>query len=215
MSKKTLKTKTRKLFHGDKILWAGLIFFSIPVLILLFILFQSSLSTGKVIEGNRFKNDLDPSITSSLIETTQTQIEGVNDVENSSITLKAATLMVSVQVSSTNVNEDFVKIAANVVNVLNQNIPLATYFTSTDTKKMYDLQIDIYNTVSSSDDSIQFHTILVKNANMLEYSVQDVSTALNPTLAEELRAAVEAKNNPTDTTLPTGGSETEAPSTTQ
>lgn len=213
MTKRSIKTKG--LFHGDKILWAGLVFFSIPVLILAIILLQSSLGTGKVIEGNRFKNDLDPKITSSLIQTTQEQLNAMANVEAATVTLKAATVMVEIQLESTVKNEDIPAITKTLTDIVNQTLPITTYFTATDTMKMYDLQVDVYTTVSKTDSKVVFHTILTKNANMLDWTIQDVSTAVNPTLAEELRAAMEAKNNPTETTVPSGGSETEAPATTQ
>lgn len=205
----THRQKVKKLYKGDKILWAGLIFFSIPVLVLIVILIQSSLGTGKVIDGSRFKNDLSPEITQALIQETQTDLEGLDKVNMVSLNLKAATLMIEVKLDSTLKNEDFVKKATEIVNTIDVNLPINTYFTSTDTMKMYDLQVDLYNTVSETDSTVQFHTILIKNGNMLEWSIQDVSTALNEELAQQLRDAVEAKNNPTETTptTPTEGTE--------
>lgn len=215
-------TSTRKvhqgfltqLFKGNKILWAGLVFFSIPLLILAVILLQSSLATGKVIEGNRFNNDLDPEITKDLISTTQTDLEGL-DVLNVEINLHAATLLVTLQVDSTVDETKFADLATSAVEVIDQDIPLLTYFTSSDSKKMYDLQIDVYNL--ASDNTVNLHTILTKNANMLTFSIQDVSTAVNPELAAELIAEMEAKNNPvesTETTIPTDSTDSSNTTTT-
>lgn len=211
----THRQKVKKLYKGDKILWAGLIFFSIPVLVLIVILIQSSLGTGKVIDGSRFKNDLSPEITQALIQETQTKLESLDKVNTVSLNLKAATLMIEVKLDSTLKNEDFVKKATEIVNTIDVNLPINTYFTSTDTMKMYDLQVDLYNTVSETDSTVQFHTILIKNGNMLEWSIQDVSTALNEELAQQLRDAVEAKNNPTEPTTPTTPTEGTESTTTQ
>lgn len=211
----THKQKVKKLYKGDKILWAGLIFFSIPVLVLIIILIQSSLGTGKVIAGSRFNNDLSPEITDTLIKDTKTTLEGLTQVSEVKLNLKAATLMVEVKLDSSLKNEEFAKKGAEIINTIDLKLPILTYFTSTDTMKMYDLQVDLYNTVSETDTTVQFHTILVKNGNMLEWTIQDVSTALNEELAQQLRDAVEAKNNPTESTTPSTPSEGSESTTTQ
>lgn len=196
----------QKLLKGNGILWAGLVFFSIPVLILVVILLQSSLATGNVIEGNRFNNDLNPEITSTLIEETKSSLEGL-EFDSVSVNLHAATLLITLKASPNLESIEFADLAVSVVEVIDEHIPLTTYFSASDAKKMYDLQVDIYN-VNANDDSVNLHTILTKNANMTEWSIQDLSTAINPELAAELIAAMEEKNNPTtDTSIPTDSSD--------
>ncbi len=199
-----------KIFKGNGVLWAGLIFFSIPLIILAVILLQSSLATGNVIEGNRFNNDLDPAITDSMLENTTTNLEAL-DVQTVSVNLHAATLIISIKVDPELTSEDFALIATDAVEVVDNNIAIDTYFTSTDSKKMYDLQIDVYN-LGMADENVNLHTILTKNGNMTEWSIQDVSTAVNPDLAAELIAAMEAKNNPVEeetTNIPTDSTDSE------
>ena len=183
-----------KIFKGNKIFWAGLVFFSIPVIILLVILLQSSLATGNVIEGNRFNNDLDPEITEAMLTNVTSDLESL-DVQSVSVNLHAATVIVSIKVDPELLTEDFADIATQAVEMIDSAISIDTYFTSTDSKKMYDLQIDVYN-MSMANDSVNLHTILTKNGNMSEWAIQDVSTAVNPDLAAELLTAMEAKNNP-------------------
>lgn len=196
----------QKLLKGNGILWAGLVFFSIPVLILVVILLQSSLATGNVIEGNRFNNDLDPEITSTIIEETKSSLEAL-EFDSVSVNLHAATLLVTLKASPNLESIEFADLAVSVIEVIDEHIPLTTYFSASDAKKMYDLQVDIYN-VNANDDSVNLHTILTKNANMTEWSIQDLSTAINPELAAELIAAMEEKNNPTtDTSIPTDSSD--------
>ena len=198
--------KIKVNLKSDGILWAGLIFFSIPVLILVVILLQSSLQTGKVIEGNRFNNDLNPEISKSVLETLKNELMALDGHVVSEVNLEAATLMINVEVDASYDQEAFVETASKIYTLVEEALPISTYFTSSDSMKMYDLQIDVYN--RNTDKSINLHTILTKNANMLSYQIQDVSTALNPTLAEELRAAVEAKNNPVEeSSVPTESTE--------
>ena len=79
MGKKPMTTRKTKLkrklkaLNSDRILWIGLVFFMVPVLIIGIILLQSSLGTGKVIAGNRFSGDLDPAITTQLITEAETK----------------------------------------------------------------------------------------------------------------------------------------------
>jgi hypothetical protein len=198
--------KIKVNLKSDGILWAGLIFFSIPVLILVVILLQSSLQTGKVIEGNRFNNDLNPEISKSVLETLEERIQGLEGYVSSEVSLEAATVIISVELNSDIDQEGFVQMVGELYTFVDETLPISTYFTSSDSMKMYDLQIDVYN--RNADESINLHTILTKNANMLDIHIQDVSTALNPELAEELRAAVEAKNNPVEeTSVPTESTE--------
>lgn len=198
--------KIKVNLKSDGILWAGLIFFSIPILILVVILLQSSLQTGKVIDGNRFNNDLNPEISTSVLDTLENDILNLENHVNAELSLEAATLMISVELASTLDQAAFVEKVAEVYSLVDSALPISTYFTSSDSMKMYDLHIDVFN--RNSDESILLHTILTKNANMLAYQIQDVSTALNPELAEELRAAVEAKNNPVEkTSVPTESTE--------
>jgi hypothetical protein len=198
--------KIKVNLKSDGILWAGLIFFSIPVLVLVVILLQSSLQTGKVIEGNRFNNDLNPEISDSVLETLDQRIQGLEGYVSSEVSLEAATLIISVEFNASIDQEGFVQRVTELYTFVEEALPISTYFTSSDSMKMYDLQIDVYNRLS--DNTINLHTLLTKNANMLEMHIQDVSTALNPTLAEELRAAVEAKNNPVDkSSVPTESTE--------
>lgn len=206
----------KKLFRGNKILWAGLIFFSIPLIILAIILIQSSLATGNVIEGNRFNNDLNPEITQTLVSEVEASLNSF-DVESVSVNLKAATLRVTLQLSPVISEENFALMATEAIEKVDSILPLDTYFTSSDAKKMYDIEINVYNTISANDDTVLYHTILLKNGNMETWSIQDLSTALNPELAAELLAAMEAKNNPveadTTTNIPTDAQATESTTT--
>lgn len=216
-NQKTTKKHSKlfnKVFKGNGILWAGLIFFSIPLIILAVILLQSSLATGNVIEGNRFNNDLEPEITSAMLDNVTSSLEEL-DVQTVNVSLHAATLIVTLKVDPALEAESFADIATEAVELVDSHIAIDTYFTSTDAKKMYDLQIDVYN-LSMSDDSVNLHTILTKNGNMSTWAIQDVSTAVNPDLAAELIAKMEAKNNPVEetTNVPTDSTNAENTDTT-
>ena len=65
-------------------------------------------------------------------------------------------------------------------------MPVSTYFTATDSKKMYDLSINVYNYVKEDDDNMIYY-ILTKNSKMSDYSIQCVSEPVDEELAKDLR----------------------------
>ena len=65
-------------------------------------------------------------------------------------------------------------------------LPIGTYFTSGNGKKMYDLAINVYNFIKKDDESMIYY-ILTKNAMMDGESIQCVSEPLDADLAAELR----------------------------
>lgn len=66
---------------------------------------------------------------------------------------------------------------------INGVVPFTDYFTSTDTKKMYDLEVNFIDQVG---DTRTTFIQVVKNANMDTFSVQDLLTPVNPELAQQL-----------------------------
>ncbi|MEI7667564.1 MAG: hypothetical protein WCI62_01035 [Erysipelotrichaceae bacterium] len=187
------KFKFPQLKFSTIILIMGFLFLLIPLGVLASIILQSSSKTGNVILGNRYKNDLDPAITQANITAIQTALSSTTNVENVTIDLKSATLRITIDALDTITSENMVLLASTMLNTIQSTLPIETYFTSTDSKKMYDLEITLYNStvlVESETFTLKMF-ILTKNASMEAFAIQDVSTARNPTLAEELRAALE------------------------
>lgn len=175
------------------VLILGFLFLLIPMGVLASILMQSSSKTGNVILGDRYKNDLNPAITKDNITTIQTALSSTANVEKVTIDLKSATLRITIDAIDTISSENMVLLASGMVTTIQTTLPFETYFTATDSKKMYDLEITLFNssTLEESETFTFRMFILTKNASMAAFAIQDVSTARNPTLAEELRAALE------------------------
>ena len=95
--------------------------------------------------GNRYDGDLDPAITRSMLEQVESTVKNVPGIEKAFTSMPTATLRVyadiaddaNAEAASAKANE----IYAAVASVLDPNV----YFTQTDTKKMYDLEIHVYN----------------------------------------------------------------------
>jgi hypothetical protein len=179
-----LKKHFKFKFTFSNIVFAlGIAFILIPSLVIGIILLQSTLQTGSVITGNRFNNDLEPAITSDLIGLTEDAINTLSDVSVNEINLKAATLRITLTIPSGLQEEDRLELVQSTLDKVNGVIPFTEYFSATDTKKMYDLELNFIDKVG---DTKTTYIQVVKNANMDTWSIQDLLVPMNPELAQQL-----------------------------
>jgi hypothetical protein len=198
MTQKTKKTKKRRRISvASVILVLGIVILMIPVFTFAYLLYGATMGTGTPLFGNRFANDLNPAISKTQISTLQTTIKGLANVEGDVVDLKAATLRISVDTLDT-LDEAGVKaLASQIYDTVQTVVPLQTYFTSDEIKKMYDLEIHVFNLKDGKDKPGYFYFIITKNANMEKFEIQEVSKPLNPQLAQELRDALNKAQTPT------------------
>ncbi len=194
MTQKTQPKRRKKIKFtvSSVILLIGLIVFLVPTSIFGWFLYQSSAKTGNALFGNRFSNDLNPAITATQISTLKDTLKASANVENVEVNLKAATLRISIDATDALAAADLSALSLASANIVKAVLPIETYFTATDVKKMYDLEINVYNLKDGKDKAGYVYFILVKNANMATWTVQDVSKAVNQALADELRAEMAA-----------------------
>ena len=198
-----IKTKKKKMSKGGIVLLVGIIVILIPCLIFGGILLSAALETGKPVSGSRFNNDLNPSISNSNTKSLETTISAMSGVESCEIVLKSAQYRVNVNTTDSLSDSQIKDLAVDVYNAVNTALPISTYFTSTDSEKMYDLSINVYNYISENDDTMIYY-ILTKNSNMDTYSLQCVSSAVDEDLAAELRGET---SNSSESTNEESGSE--------
>ena len=113
------------------------------------------------------------------------------------INLKAATLRITVTIPSGLDEESKLELVQDIMDKINGVVPFSEYFTATDTKKMYDLEVNIIDKVG---DTHTTYIQVVKNANMETFSVQDLLTPVNPELAQQLLDKLNEKNQDTTNT---------------
>lgn len=179
---KQIKGK-KKLSKGALVLIISLIIILIPCLIFGGILISAALESGKPVDGNRFKGDLNPTITSSNTSSIKNSIEALSGVEKCDIELTSAQYRVNVDTVDTLTDKQIEDLCVDIYNIVNKELPMATYFTASSSEKMYDLAVNVYNKID--DDNIYY--ILTKNSKMDTYSVQCVSSAVDEELASDLR----------------------------
>lgn len=173
----------KKLSKGALVLIISLIIILIPCLIFGGILISAALESGKPVDGNRFKGDLNPAITSSNTSSIKNSIESLSGVEKCDIELTSAQYRVNVDTVDTLTDKQIEDLCVDIYNIVNKELPMATYFTASSSEKMYDLAVNVYNKID--DDNIYY--ILTKNSKMDTYSVQCVSSAVDEELASDLR----------------------------
>lgn len=173
----------KKLSKGALVLIISLIIILIPCLIFGGILISAALESGKPVDGNRFKGDLNPAITSSNTSSIKNNIEALSGVEKCDIELTSAQYRVNVDTVDTLTDKQIEDLCVDIYNIVNKELPMATYFTASSSEKMYDLAVNVYNKID--DDNIYY--ILTKNSKMDTYSVQCASSAVDEELASDLR----------------------------
>ena len=198
---KQVKNPRKKLSRSALVLIIGLFIIGIPLLVYGGILLQAQLQTGTPIFGDRFVGDLDPAITDSQMSELETELGSLSKAESVNIELTSAQMRVNIDTVDSITTEDLEAIIKEAYDIVNKKLPISTYFTSTDSKKMYDLAINAYNYIDSEDEGMNY-VLLTKNAMMSNYSIQVVSEPLDSELASELRGETPsstAEPEPTET----------------
>lgn len=194
------KAKRRSLSVSSIILIFGSLLIITPFIVLGWILLSASLDTGTPILGDRYVGDLDPAISKSDISNVKKSVDGISGVEASSVELATATLRVYVDVEDSYTDTQASDVAKSAYDSVLGVLDVNKYFTQTDSKKMYDLEIHVYNLKKNRDQDNFSYVILTKTSSMSDSKIQVVSTPIDAELAQQLRDDVEARNNPTPKT---------------
>lgn len=194
--------KKKKSGHGNRtaiIFWVSLLLLLVPASILGWVLISSWLDTGAPVLGDRYKDDLDPAITKSALSSVESGAKGVSGVDKAKVELATATLRVYADIDD-NADADTAKsIAGNVYGSVTSILDPAVYFTQHDGKKMYDLEVHVYNRTERKEGESFVYVISTKTSSMAEPVTQLVSEPVNAELAQQLRDAAEAAKNPQPT----------------
>ena len=183
------KKERKRLSRSALVLIVGLIIIAIPVCIFAGILGVAALQTGSPREGSRFDNDLDPRITDDHLNTIKQQLSAIGQVDDVEVILSEGQLRIFIDTNDSLSEEQVDSILTSAYNAVNSTVPISTYFTATESKKMYDLQINVYTTAEASDigaaNSRQYK-LLHKNSAEEQYSIDDLAHPKDPALAAEL-----------------------------
>ncbi|MDO5438974.1 MAG: hypothetical protein Q4F09_02945 [Erysipelotrichaceae bacterium] len=196
---KTKTTKKRKLSKAAIILILGLLIILIPLGVFGSVLLHSWITNNNPVVGDRFANDLDPAITDDNMKTIKSQISSISGVEKVEIVMTTSQMRVNIDTADNLSQEQIANIAQDAYQKVNGVTPIATYFTSTNEKKMYDLAINVYNYIKENDETM-IYVLLTKNSKMQKPETQVVSEPVNPELAYELTHVGETPETTPETT---------------
>lgn len=181
--------KKQKVKQGHKLVWLTLIILIIPCVMIGYILLVSARETDQPVEGNRFgPNDLNPKIEESQFAAIQGDLMNIGNMESATIDLKSATLRVHLNLVD-NADDAMLEDAANqAYDIINNHLPIETYFTSNADAKMYDLEIDSYNyLVDDTHPTEGWRFVKVVKNNSGNRVTDHVTTPRNPDLANQVR----------------------------
>lgn len=196
---KTKTTKKRKLSKAAIILILGLLIILIPLGVFGSVLLHSWITNNNPVVGDRFANDLDPAITDDNMKTIKSQISSISGVDKVEIVMTTSQMRVNIDTADNLSQEQIANIAQDAYQKVNGVTPIATYFTSTNEKKMYDLAINVYNYIKENDETM-IYVLLTKNSKMQKPETQVVSEPVNPELAYELTHVGETPETTPETT---------------
>lgn len=187
-TEKPKKTKKR-LSRSALVLIIGLFIIAVPIIIFLSILGISALQAGTPREGSRFDGDLKPEITKDQVSTLQSDLESIGQLDSVEIKLAQGQLRIYIDTNDSLSEEQVDSIITSAYNKVNSLLPVNTYFTSTDSSKMYDLSINVYTQVEASEigsSNSRQYKLLHKNSTESQYEIEDLAHPKNPELAAEL-----------------------------
>ena len=186
--KRVRKTKVRRReIRTLVIFWICFILLLIPTAFMAWMLISAALDTGAPIIGDRYKGDLEPAITKNDLDTIASNTKNLSGVEDSFINLATATLRVYADIDD-NANVDTAKsTATRIFNEVTNVLTPSVYFTQSDGKKMYDLEIHVFTSNDREKASNFVYVIETKTSSMEQPIQQVVSEPLDASLAQRLR----------------------------
>ena len=198
-----VKKPKKRLSKSALVLIIGLIIIAVPVITFLAILGISALQTGTPRDGSRFDNDLNPAITKDQISSLQNDLNTLGSIENVEVKVSEGQLKIFIDTDDNLSEEQIDSMLVNAYNKVNSALPINTYFTSTSSSKMYDLQINIYTSAEASEigsTNSRQYKVLHKNSTESQYGIDDMAHPKNPTLAAELEGLTQSDTQESEDT---------------
>ena len=159
---------------GNSIIYIiAIVVIIVPLLLLGYVYISTKENAGAPTFGDRYENSLDPAIEKKQLEEIEAALV-YEDVENVEVNLKSATLRITLDTNDNLGSERINTILKDAYKKVDKILPVKTYFTNAENKKMYDLDIHVYNFLATEDSTKGWvYQELIKNA-AAEKAVTDV-----------------------------------------
>lgn len=186
---KEIKVKQKKkISKSALVLIIGLVIIAIPCLVFVGILGISALQTGTPREGSRFDGDLVNEITSSDVDDIEADLNTISSIESIEVILAQGQLKIYIDTDDSLNEKQVDKIVNEAYNIVTSKLPINTYFTKTDSAKMYDLQINVYTTAEDSEN--RQYKYLHKNSAEESFAIDDMAHPKDAKLKAELEGKI-------------------------
>ena len=188
------KKITRRKNHLTAIVfWICLLLVLAPFCVLGWLLLSSYMDSSTPVLGNRYEGDLDPAITAEQMTEVETKASAVEGVQGVKVEMTTATLRVYADITD-EADKDAAYAAADAVyTAVSEVLDPEVYFTQANGKKMYDMEVHVYNLAEDRDSDAFVYVIGTKTSSMSAMKKQLVSEPIDAKLAQDLRDAVVAR----------------------
>lgn len=210
MAKNTVKKQKKRNSHlTGVIFWICLILIVTPCAVLGWILFSSAQDTGNPVFGSRYDGDLNPAIQKEQISQIESSVSSLSGVEKVSVVMPTATLRVYADIYDGADSDAAKNTADEIYSRVSSVLDPKVYFSQHDGRKMYDLEIHVYNLADNRDSDAFVYVIETKTSSMDEPIRQLVSEPIDAELAQKLRDDVIERETATPTPEASEGGEYE------
>ena len=187
--KRLSKPKRQKVKQGHKLVWLTLVIILVPVLVIGYVLLTSAKESDQPVEGNRFgPNDLNPKIQETQLNSIQNELMQIGGMETATIDLKSATLRVHLNMVDSADQNTLEAAAHQAYNIINEYLPIETYFTNSAEGKNYDLEIDSYNYIVDDNHPVDnWRFVKVSKSGAGDQVTDIITQPRNADLAEAVK----------------------------
>lgn len=189
---KTNKKGIKRILESKITTLVALALLMTPFLVFGYIIYRDSSQTGQPVVGSRNENQLNPAISKDQLSEIET---GITDetIISKKVTLKSSTLRVYLEVDQSTSKKAIEELANNTYAVIIEVLPIETYFTSLNNKKMYDLEVHLYNNAEDRDSEEFVYFEIIKSSSIEEFRSEFVSDVRDAEYREEVLENLAAK----------------------
>lgn len=144
---------------------------------------------GAPVVGTRYEGDLDPKLTQAELDPVIEKIKGVSEVEDASGNLLSATVRFHVDVKDGMNTKQVEAKLKEVWKVITEELPVETYFTNAENKKMYDIEVDCYTYKPNKDKKAGDDWVYLKalkNGASKKYRIDYLTTPKDKELVKQI-----------------------------
>ena len=183
---KTGNTGVKSVKQMKPLYWVAIVVILIPLLSLGFIYISTKENAGSPTVGERFDDQLEPAITQQQLDAIHEALQ-YEKAEVVEVNLKSATLQILIDLKDDAGNETVTNVLNDAYKKVIDILPVNTYFTNDGEKKMYDLDIHVYNFIPEGDDTSGWvYKEKIKNAAAKKATTDTLSKPRNEKLSDKL-----------------------------